>query len=505
MSESSKPENYGGLKEKTVSGVFWSFGERILAQVVSLVVSIILARLLTPDDYSIVGIVAIFFAFANVFISGGFNAALMQKKDADVEDYSSVLYISLGAAIVFYLVLFFCAPLLADLYEKEILVSVFRIMGLTLFINAVKSVICAYISSHLLFRKFFWSTIIGTVISAIVGIIMAYQGFGPWALVAQQMTNSIIDVIVLFATARIRFVFRFSKEKAKGLFKYGWKILAASGVSVLYDELNPLIVGVKYSGTDLSFYTKGRSFPGLINSTVGSTLSAVLFPSMAKMQDDKDVLLRYTRRFMQVSTFLIFPMMIGFLIVSENFILLLLTEKWLPATIYMQAFCVVYMFDMIQVGNLQVIRALGRSDVTLILEIIKKVAYAIVILLFVLFTNDPVLLAVACVVNTFIATIVNTFPNRRLIGYYYKLQIIDILPNLLRALFMGACVYCIGLLPLSPLFLLVLQVTGGIAIYFLLAAITRNPNFMYILNSLKQLLGRKKAGVNVGEGDTSDS
>ena len=493
------PAEIAQLKNKTFSGFIWKFGERIIAQLVSLVVSIIFARLLTPEDYSVVGIVAIFFAFANVFISGGFNTALIQKKDANIEDYSSVLFISLISAALIYIVLFFCSPFIARAYEQEILIAVFRIMGLTLFINAVKSVLCAYVSQHLQFKKFFLSTIVGTIISAVVGITMATKGFGPWALVAQQMTNATIDTLILFFTTRIRFIFKISKNSTKTLFKYGWKILVASSVSTLYDEINPLIIGLKYTGADLSYYTKGKSFPQLLNSTIGATLSAVLFPIMSKMQDDKSAILSYTRRFMQLSSYVLFPMMIGFLAVADKFILVLLTDKWLPATIYIQIFCIVYMFDIIQTGNLQVVRAIGRSDLVLILEFTKKILYAIVILCFVLFSNTPEYLALASIINTLIATIINTAPNRKLIGYQYRLQIMDLLPNLLTALVMGIVVYAVGLLKINLYIVLIIQVFTVVIVYLLLSLFLKNRNLKYILTSLKSFLAKDRRVKNDSE------
>lgn len=486
-------EEQGSLKGKTISSAFWKFGERIIAQLVSLVVSIILARLLTPDDYSVVGIVAIFFAFANTIISGGFSAALIQKKDATEEDYSSVFAINMIASAFAYALIFFCAPFIADAYDKPLLVPVFRVMGLTFFVNGFKSVLTAYISKQLQFRKFFLATIVGTVLSAVVGIVMALQGFGPWALVAQQMTNAVVDTILLYATTGIRFKLRIYKKNTKGLFTYGWKIWVASGISVLYDEINPLVVGLKYTGADLSYYSKGKSFPGLLNSTIGNTLSAVLFPSMVLVQEDKDALLRYIRRFIGVCTFLIFPMMLGFLAVADNFVFVLLTEKWMPAVIYIQAFCFVYMLDMVQVGNLQIIRAIGRSDLVLAMEIIKKSLYFIVIVLFIFLTNSPEYLALACVINSLIATVINTFPNRKLIGYKYRLQVIDVLPNLMTSLIMGGAVFAIGLLPLSPFVLLVLQVIVGVTVYLLVNILIRNKNLTYLWNTVKEFLTKKGA------------
>ncbi|MBR2871215.1 MAG: lipopolysaccharide biosynthesis protein [Clostridia bacterium] len=480
------------LKNKTVSSLLWKFGERISAQLVSMIVSIVLARLLTPDDYGVVGIIAIFFAFANVLISGGFNAALIQKKDANIEDYSNVLFISLISSTIVYLILFFCAPYLAHIYDKEILVPVIRVMGITLFISAFKSVLCAYISSRLQFKKFFLSTIVGTIISAVVGIVMAAKGYGCWALVGQQMTNVLIDTLVLYFSTRVRFVFKFTPRKAKGLFRYGWKILVASEISVLYEEINPLIIGVKFSAANLAFYAKGKSFPNLINASLADSLSAVLFPVMAKIQDDKEAVLRCTRNYMRLTSFVIFPAMIGFLAIAENFVLILLTEKWLPTTIYIQMFCIVYMFNIIQVGNLQVIRAIGRSDIILKLEIIKKSLYSIVILLFVFLTNDPVYLGLACIVNTGLATVINTYPNKKLIGYKYSMQLSDLIWNFLTAIAMGAVVWAIGLLGINLYLLLILQVFTGVIVYTLLSLITKNPAMKYFISTIKSFFAKRR-------------
>ena len=478
------------LKRKAFSGFAWKFAERISAQLVSTIVSIVLARLLMPEDYAVVGIVAIFFAFCNIFVSGGLNTALIQKKDADLEDYSTILYTNLILATILYVVMFFAAPFIAKIYEKEILVPVIRVMGLNFFVNGVKAILSAYTSSKLQFKKFFFATISGTVISAIVGIIMAVNGFGAWALVAQQMTNSLIGTITLLFTTKFKLLLKFSFSKLKSLFAYGWNILSASFISVLYDELNPLIVGLKYSSADLSFYTKGKHFPGLINSTVSSTLSSVLFPVMSKVQDNKDAVLNITRKYIKVSSFIIFPVMIGFFAVSENFVVVLLTEKWLGAVPYLQIFSLTYMFDIIQIGNLQAIKAIGRSDITLKLEVIKKSAYFMIIILFLMNTNSPEGLAASAIVCTCVATIVNTYPNRKLIGYSYRLQLLDILPNLLIAVIMGVCVISMGQLNLSPFLLLILQIATGAILYVVLSIITRNSNFTYMLNILKQFIRR---------------
>ncbi len=255
------------IKHKAISSAAWKFGERIIAKLVTLVVSIILARILVPEDYSVVAIITIFFSFANIIISGGLNTALIQKKNTDIIDYSSVLNLSLILSVLVYLLLFVTSPILATIYKQPSLVLMIRIMALILPIGAFKAVICAYVSNNLDFKKFFFSTLGGTLVSAAVGITLALKGAGAWALVAQQMTNTVIDTLILFGVTRIRFKLIIAKERIIKLFSYGWRILVSSFIGVLYTEINPLFVGLKYNSTDLSFYTKGRSFPGLISTT----------------------------------------------------------------------------------------------------------------------------------------------------------------------------------------------------------------------------------------------
>ncbi len=480
------------LKSKTISSTIWKFLERFLAQAISLIVSIMIARILSPEDYSVVSIVTIFFTFANVLISGGLNTALIQKKDADNEDYSTVLHVSVLMSIILYVVLFVSAPLIANLYEQPLLILIIRVMGLSLPITAVKSIWCAYISATLQFRKFFFATLIGTLISAVVGFTMALNGFGPWALVAQQMTNTVIDTLVLIISTRIHIVFKVSITKLKVLFKYGWKVFVSSVIGVVYAETAPLAIGVKFTPTDLAYYSKGKSFPNLLSSTTTSTLSAVLFPVLARSQDNIPALLAYTRRYIQVTSFIIFPIMLGFLAVAENFVLVLLTSKWLPVVYYIQLYCLVCMFDVIAIGNCETIKAIGRSDVYLIMEIIKKSCYFAILISFIIFSNDPKSLAISSVVCTLVQILVNSIPNIKLIGYKFRHQIADLLPNLIIALIMAVVVYVVKYIAVAPFISLCLQVVSGVIVYMLLSMLTRNKNFKYIIQTLKAFLNRGK-------------
>ena len=483
-----EPNNNDRLKKSAFGGMVWKFSERVCARLVSLVVSIVLARILVPEDYSLVSIVAIFFVLCNVFISGGMNTALIQKKDADELDYSTVLWATLAVALVMYAGMFACAPLIAGLYNKPQLVAVIRVMGLTFFINAFKSVLSAFTSSHLQFRKFFFSTIIGTVISAFVGITMALRGFGAWALVAQEMTNSLIDTLVLLLTTELRIRLRFSKERLRGLLSYGLKNFLSAILHTIYEQVSPLIIGLRFSPSDLAFYTKGRTFPEIINTTLSDTLAAVLFPVLSRVQDNLEDVLGITRRYVKSVSFILFPVMLGMLAVSDSFVILLLTEKWLPAAIYIRIFCVTYIFDLMDVGAVQAIRAIGRSDIILIQEIVKKAAYFVVLIGFVFLSSSPEVMAVSALVCTLIGVVVTSVPNRKLIGYRYSWQIFDILPNLVLSGCMCFIVRLIGRLPISVGILLPIQIVSGITVYVSLSIITKNESFHYLLNFGKQIL-----------------
>lgn len=478
------------LQMKTIDGVLWKFAERFCAQLVGFLIMVVLARLLTPADFGIIAVVLIFVSFCNVFVDAGFNVGLIQKHDADELDYSTILWFSTIVAFVLYGVLFVLAPYIASIYQMPALTDVLRVMGILLILNAPKSVYSAYISSHLQFRKFFYATSIGILVSAIGGIVAALYGFGVWALVIQQVCNVGVDVVVLVAIAGLHVRGCFSILRFKNIFSYSWKIFVASVVGVLYGQLQPIIIGMKYTGADLAFYKNGDQVPSVLNNSICTTLTSVLFPVLSSVQDSKEKVLYGTRKYMQMTSYLVFPVMIGLLAISENFVRVVFTEKWLPAVPYMQIFCISYMFDVIQKGNLETIKALGRSDLILKLEILKKTAYFIVIVLFAFFTDSPLMLAISCIVNTVIATLLNTYPNRELIGYSYGLQFRDLFLNFVISVFMGIGVLCMLWLPFTPLILMMIQIVVGVCLYFLLSIITNNTNYHELIRIIKLRIRR---------------
>ena len=473
------------IRQKVLSGAIWKFAERIIAQVVSLVVSLIIARLLDPSEYGVVSIVTIFFTFANVIISGGLNTALIQKKNVDKEDYNTVFTISFIVAVGLYALAFFLAPLISRLYEQGALAEIIRVLGLSLPIYALKSVVCAYISATLQFRKFFWATIGGTIASAIVGIALAINGYGAWALVAQQLTNTLIDTIILFCVTRLRLSFHITRNRVKGLVGYGSRIMASSLLGVTITQTNPMFIGLKYSSASLSFYTYGKTFPDALSSSITYTISSVLFPALSKYQDDKEALLHYTRTYIKIASFVVFPVMLGFAGVAGSFVRLFLGEKWLPAVYFMQISCFALMFDVVAAGNGETIKAMGRSDVFLRIEIIKKSGYVITLVLFLIFSNSPEVLAISLLVCTAIQVLVNSIPNRKLIGYKGRYQLMDLLPSFLGAVAMFVVVLLVGELKIHLVLVFALQVLAGVAIYVLFALLTKNQSLKMIKKVIK--------------------
>jgi len=473
------------IKKKAVTGAIWKFAERILAQTISLFVSILIARLLDPSDYGVVSIVTVFFAFANVIISGGLNTALIQKKDADKEDYNTVFTVSMAIALTLYAVMFLAAPWIAKIYRQPLLTSIIRVLGLALPIYALKSIVCAYVSANLKFKMFFYATLGGTLTSAVVGVLMALKGFGAWALVAQQLTNATIDTLILFCVTRLKLSFQIAAARLRTLWKYGSRIMVSSLLGVAVAQVNPLFIGLKYTSADLSFYTKGRSIPETLSTSMTYTISSVLFPVLARYQDDKERLLQYTRLYMSVASFVVFPVMLGFCAVARNFVDIFLTEKWLPAVYYIQIVCISSMFDIVAAGNCETIKAMGRSDIFLKIEIAKKSGYMITLALFLLLSNSPQILAISMLVCTVIQVVINSIPNVKLIGYKVRHQLADLLPNLVLSLIMCGSVIAMGYLPVTPIIGWVIQIATGVGIYVLLAFITRNRSMRHLIATIK--------------------
>lgn len=477
-------------KASVISNFFWRFFERCGAQAVSIIVSIILARILTPSVYGTVALVTVFTTIMQVFVNSGFGSALIQKKDADDTDFSTVFYFNLLMSIFLYICMFFAAPYIAEFYKIPELTPVVRVLSLTLIIAGARNIQQAYISKHLIFKKFFFATLSGTVSAAVVGIWMAYNGYGVWALVTQTMTNVTIGTIVLWFTVKWRPKWLFSLERLKSLFSFGWKLLVSSLLDTIYRDLRSLIIGKLYTKEDLAFYGRGGHFPKAIVNNINSSIDSVLFPTMSKVQENPEQVKLMIRRSISVSSFLIIPCMVGLAACAEPVIKLILTEKWLESAFYLRIFCFTYAFYPIHTANLNAIKAMGRSDLFLKLEIIKKVVGLIALLSTVFISVKA--MAYSMLFTSIAAQIINSWPNKKLLNYSYIDQLKDILPSLLLACSMGIIVYSMNSMTVNLVPLLITQIISGIVIYLIGSIIFKLEPFLYIYNSIKSFFNKRK-------------
>lgn len=481
------------FKMEKKAGIFnsfiWKFLERILAQGVSFVVSVILARILLPEAYGMVAVLLIFINIANVFVVDGFGTALVQRKDPSETDYSTMFFLSLFIALLLYVFLFFLAKPIASFYKMESLVWPLRVIALKLLIASFNSIQHSYVQKNMLFRKFFWSTLIGTVVSGFLGIFLAYNGFGVWALVFQYLTNSLMDTIVLFFTVQWKPKMLFSWKSAKDLMRYGWKITLGSLFNEIYTEARSLIIGKKYSSEDLAYYNKGKQFPSLFTTNINSTISSVLFPVLSDVSDDKRALKERIKKSLRLSCYIIFPIMVGLAVVAEPLVNLLLTDKWSFCVPFLQIACICQAMQPINTANLQLIKASGRGDVYLRNEILKKTIGIALIVVSMWFGVYAIALSEIAVV--FICNVINIFPNKKLADYGYKEQFLDIMPAFWMSLVMGIPTYLMRFIIKSDWILLTVQVLMGVTLYILLSVLTKNDSWAYLKNKVFSVIRRK--------------
>lgn len=472
-------------KESVLQNISWKFAERMVAQLVTLTVSIILARLLEPSHYGTIAVVMIFITLANVLVSDGFGSALIQKRHADALDFSSVLFFNLALSVVLYIVLFIASPIISRFFGKghEVLVPVLRVLGVRIIFASINSVQYAYVARKMIFRKFFIATFFGTTISAILGVMMAFTGAGVWALVAQSLTNTIVNTIALGFTIKKKPPLAFSFNRLKLMLPFGVRILGTSMLITGYVELRALIVGKLYSSRDLAFFEKGKQFPNLLIANVNESISAVLFPKMSTDQENTALVKKTMRNSIRFSSYLMCPAMLGLMSVAEPFVRVVLTEKWLPSVPFLRLFCIVYLFQPIHSANMQAIKAVGRSDVYFKLELIKKAIELVALIAVMRISPEAIVISMAVLATLF--TLVNALPNSRILNYEFKEQMLDLLPALGISVVMALIVYGVGSIPASPVVQLVFQIMTGIICYPILSAISGNKEFKTIVGYIK--------------------
>lgn len=477
------------LKKQTVSGLFWKMAERIGSQIIRMVVMIVLARILMPEDYGAIALVMVFISICDVILINGLSSPLIQKKDADSLDFSTIFYCSIALGLVLFLIVYFSAPAIARFYDMEVLCPVLRVLSIGVVVSSIGSVQNAYVSRIMQFKTFFFASLIGLVVSGVIGIWMAYQGYGIWALVGQTLSNQIVNVIVVFIMIRWHPTKEFSWQRFKGMWSFGWKIFIAALINNLFQDIRTILIGKFYTKQELAYYNQGNAYPQLIVGTVNSSINSVLFPAIAKIQDDILGVRAFLRRSIRLGSFIMFPLLLGFAATAEPLVRLFLTEKWLPSVPFIQVMCLALFLSPISTPSQQAIKAIGRSDVTMKQELIKKSVYLGLIVGGLFISVWGVVIGSA--LGEIWCVLVNTFPCKKYLNYSFKDQIKDILPNLSIAGVMALVVYAVNYLVFSPALSLVIQIPMGVILYVGISAATKNESYNYLKQEVIAFLKNK--------------
>ena len=467
------------LKQKTLSGFVYKFAERGAAQGVNFLVQILLARILMPEEFGTIALLTVLMTILDVFVTYGFGNSLVVNKKSDDLDFSTCFYFGLFLAFALYGVVFFCSPYISQyFYGHDELDLLVKVMALRMPIAAVNSVQHAYVAKAMQFRLFFYATLVGTILSGIVGIIMAYTGFGVWALAAQYLSNSLFNTITLWIASNWRPKWMFSFQRLKAIYDYGWKILAVGLVDTIFGQLRSLIIAKQYSRADLAYYNRGIAFPGFGMKLIEPTISGVLFPALSNCNDDPQMMKSITRRVIKTSTFIICGIMCFLIAVAKPLVAVVLTEKWLPCVVYFQISALAYMLRPLQIINTSVIRASGRSALLLKLDLLKKGIGLVLLLL--LMPYGVVAIAWSYVAFCVISTVINIYPNKSILSYGYVEQFKDLGSNLVVGIIMGAAVWSVTLLPMNYFAMLFMQVIVGVTLYYLTSKFFKVESFKYI-------------------------
>lgn len=489
------------LKSQAISSLFWRFFERGGSGLVAMLVQIVMARLLLPDDFGLLALLAVFVNIGSVFVQSGLNTALIQSPDEEEDDYSTVFWMSGAIAAVLFILIFLCAPLIAGFYGNEALIWPLRALALVLLLDAYNSVQIAKVTRDLELRKTFNATLSAMVASGIVGITAALLGAGLWALVLQQLAYQSVSCLALRLQVEWRPRLVFKMSRARSLFAYGWKLLVSGLLNTGYQSLSTLIIGKQFSASELGFVAQGEKYPQALGSTIDGAIQPVMLSTVARIQNDRQAVKELTRRALKTSSFLVVPVMGALAISAEPLIVLLLGEKWLPSVPFFQIYCFIWALYPVQTSNLQALNGIGRSDLFLRLEIIKK-TYGVIILCvaaFALHSIYAIVLGVA--LSSIISCFVNAFPNRYVIKYGYLEQVRDLAPAFFLTAISAVLPWLLSLWDLPDLLKVLACPTLMAALYLGAAKLLKVEELEYLIATMRELKSERSSKRSQTEGN----
>ena len=479
-------------QNRVVSSLAYKFIERLLVKGIGLIISVILARMLAPEDFGLIAIITVFINLSQTIIQSGLNTALVQNKDVTEEDYSTVFYISLLLSVVMIVVLFVSAPFIGQYYNLNTLILPLRIYALALIFGAFNSVQIARMQRNMQFKSMMICTLIATIASGTLGVVLAYLHCGIWALIAYYMSNVIFTSFAMLLVEKWIPRKEFSVARAKVLFDYGWKMLVSALLCSLYNDLRSLIIGKRYSAEDLGYYNRGQQFPNIISTTIDNTIQSVMFPTLATAQDSKETVRKLMQKSMTTGALLVFPAMFGLAAVGEPFIRVLLTDKWIPCIVYLQLICFAEANIPISSSSLIAIKAIGRSDVYMKLEIIRRTVMIAILAGSLFCFNSVKAVAIGYVISAWVDVVIISVPVSKLIGYSLFDQIKDLWKIVLASVIMMGAVFTIGKLPLPMILSLIIQIMIGAIVYILACRTLRIDSYVFIKNTLFGMLKKQK-------------
>jgi teichuronic acid exporter len=471
------------IKKTALSGAIYQFANRLGTNGILFLTYLILARLLTPQDFGIVAIVGVFINFSNLLINSGLGTALIQSKKVDEIDYSSVLYVSISIALIFFIIIFYTAPYIAEYYNQEEIVSVLRIYAISVFFFAINGVQKSILFRKLEFKKVSILSSIPVIFAGIISVVMAFAGFGVYALVANAIASGFISVILFAIIIKWAPRLTFSISRIKKLFSFSYKILLGNLIEETYKSIYPLIIGKAFSTKSLGFYNFGKQLPNLITSTINASVTAVAFPIYSQNQDDINMVKAMVRQSITLGSFIILPLMVFLAATSEQLVPLLFTEKWLPSVPFLQLFCIIYGLSHLDTYTYHAISAIGKSGVFLKYQVIKKILG--VVLLLITIPYGIKIIIYGQVFLAIISVIINFKPNSVWLGYSIKEQLNDIWPCLLASLVMFAGIRLCSLIEINLFLMLTIEIIAGLSIYILMALILKLNGFRTLIDVLK--------------------
>jgi O-antigen/teichoic acid export membrane protein len=479
------------LKQKTIGGLFWSFIDSFANQGVQFVVGIILARILSPREFGLIGMLTIFIAISQSFIDSGFSSALIRKKDCSQTDYSTIFYFNLVIGVIFYIILFISAGAISAFFEEPQLKMLLQVLGLGLILNALGIIQRTILTKNINFKLQTKVSLVASIGSGVIAIAMALLDYGVWSLVALTLTRFGFTSLLLWIWAKWKPLLVFSKKSFKELFAFGSKLLVSGLIDTTYRNIYYLIIGKYFSAIELGYYTRADQFKALPSQNLTGIISRVSYPILSSIQDDIPKLKAAYQKIIRSTMFVTFILMLGMAAVAKPMILTLIGEKWLPAVIYLQMLCFVGMFHPLHALNLNMLQVQGRSDLFLKLEIIKKILAVPIIIIGIIFGIKIMILGM--MVNTTIAYYLNSYWSGKMLGYSFFQQVKDILPSLAVASVMSASVFGLNFIGInSPLLLLVIQIITGAILTILICELTNLNDYKFIKSTILDKLFKTK-------------